>query len=222
MKREVHIDEIERLYGLNDMVKADCGGCAGCSVCCQGMGNSVILDPLDVHRLLKGLSATFKELLEENAELHVEEGIILPNLKMTGLEESCVFLNDRGRCSVHAYRPGLCRIFPLGRYYEGNSFRYYLQSRQCPKSIRTKIKVKKWIDIPDAGQYERFILEWHNFLKELKEHFAGSGDEALQKDVNTFMLNLFYAESYDTEADFYIQFEERLAKAKKLVSALGW
>ncbi|QNM05534.1 YkgJ family cysteine cluster protein [Qiania dongpingensis] len=222
MKREVHLDEIERLYGLNDMVKADCGGCAGCSVCCHGMGNSVILDPLDAYRLLKGLSATFKELLEESAELHVEEGIILPNLKMTGREESCVFLDDTGRCSVHAYRPGLCRIFPLGRYYEGHSFRYYLQSSQCPKSGRTKIKVKKWIDIPDAGQNEHFILEWHDFLKELKERFAGSRDEALQKDVNTFVLNLFYAEPYDMEADFYIQFEERLAKAKKLVSALEW
>ncbi len=37
MLREVDIKEISdgRLYGVNDMVKADCGGCAGCSVCCR-------------------------------------------------------------------------------------------------------------------------------------------------------------------------------------------
>ena len=42
MKRQVDIREISdgKLYGAGDMVKADTGGCAGCSACCRGMGNS--------------------------------------------------------------------------------------------------------------------------------------------------------------------------------------
>lgn len=57
MLREVDLNEISdgKLYNSNDMVKADCGGCMGCSSCCQGMGNSIILDPLDLHRLCTGL-----------------------------------------------------------------------------------------------------------------------------------------------------------------------
>ncbi len=120
MKRNVSIEEISdgRLYTSNDLVKTDCGGCKGCSVCCHGMGTSVILDPLDAVRLAAGLGRSAEELIGLGLlELNVVDGIILPNLRMAGEEEACVFLNEEGRCSVHAYRPGICRLFPLGRYY---------------------------------------------------------------------------------------------------------
>ena len=40
MERNVDIIEISdgRTYRDNDMVKADCGGCKGCSMCCEDMG----------------------------------------------------------------------------------------------------------------------------------------------------------------------------------------
>ncbi len=78
------------------------------------MGDSVILDPYDLYRMQRGLGKGLPELLAEGAaELHVEDGVILPNLKMTGGGERCFFLNKEGRCSIHAFRPGLCRLFPL-------------------------------------------------------------------------------------------------------------
>ena len=42
MDREIDMKEVSdgKLYGLRDMVKADCGGCEGCSDCCRGMGTS--------------------------------------------------------------------------------------------------------------------------------------------------------------------------------------
>ena len=50
MKRNVDLNEISdgRLYSANDMVKVECGDCAGCSACCQNMGTSVVLDPMDI------------------------------------------------------------------------------------------------------------------------------------------------------------------------------
>ena len=41
MKRNVSLEEISdgKLYTSNDMVKADCGDCQGCSACCHGMGD---------------------------------------------------------------------------------------------------------------------------------------------------------------------------------------
>ena len=52
MRREVTLEEISdgRLYEANDMVKTDCQDCKGCFDCCTGMGDSVVLDPLDVWR----------------------------------------------------------------------------------------------------------------------------------------------------------------------------
>ena len=53
MERNIDLNEISdgRFYTANDMVRADCQGCEGCSVCCHGMGKSILLDPLDVHRI---------------------------------------------------------------------------------------------------------------------------------------------------------------------------
>ena len=60
-------------YSLNDMVKVDCHDCSGCSACCRDMGQSVLLDPLDVHRLGQHLGQTFAQLMESAVELHVED-----------------------------------------------------------------------------------------------------------------------------------------------------
>ncbi len=148
MKRQVSIEEIwdGRFYGPGDMVKAGCGECSGCSDCCRGMGKTIILDPLDIYRLTEGLHTDFQQLIGSHLELNVVDGVILPNLLEAGAEEVCTFLNKEGRCSIHSIRPGVCRLFPMGRYYEGGSFRYFLQAGECQKEPKTKVKLKKWLD----------------------------------------------------------------------------
>ncbi len=212
MERHVSLDEISdgKLYTLNDMVKADCQDCAGCSACCQGMGESIVLDPMDIYRLSAGLNQRFDELLATGVELHVVDGVILPNLKMAGDQERCVYLNDAGRCSIHSYRPGICRLFPLGRVYEDHSFQYFLQVHECKKNNRTKIKVKKWLDIPDAARYDRYINDWHYFIKDIQEQVRAMEDEQAVKAICLSILIEFYMSPYDTDADFYPQFTNRL------------
>ena len=109
-----NLEEISdgKRYGLNDMVRAACNDCAGCSSCCEDMGESIILDPLDIYELTKNLNTTFENLLKEQIELHVADGMILPNLKMTD-KDVCPFLQEK-RCSIHSFRPGICRVFPWG------------------------------------------------------------------------------------------------------------
>lgn len=221
MKREVDLKEISdgNLYGPNDMVKADCGDCKGCSACCHGMGDSIVLDPFDVYRFTNGLNLSFEALLEDKIELNIFDGMILPCLKMTGENESCAFLNKEGRCSVHGIRPGICRLFPLGRVYENGGFQYFLQVHECKNENRTKVKVKKWIDTPDLKQNDGFILAWHDFVEDIQAKIGQASDDELFKKVNMFLLQQFYIERYHEE-DFYTQFEERLAKAKTVVTTL--
>lgn len=219
MKRNVTLEEISdgNLYEANDMVKADCQDCKGCSDCCQGMGDTVILDPLDVHRLCAGLKKLPEELLGSVLELGVTDGNILPHLAMKGTEERCVFLNTEGCCSIHDIRPGFCRLFPLGRYYTEDGFKYILQIHECKKKNRSKIKVKKWLDTPDLKQYEKFVLDWHNFLLDVQEVFYETEDETLVKNLNMYVLSRFYYTPYKEEEDFYPQFYVRLEEAKKLL-----
>lgn len=210
MKRNIDLKEISdgRLYGSNDLVKADCGDCRGCFACCCGMGNSIILDPLDVHRLTTGLNQSFEALLASYLELNVVDGIILPNLKMQGSRECCAFLNEAGRCTIHAIRPGICRLFPLGRYYENGSFRYFLQTHECKKANRTKVKVKKWIDTPELGKYETFVNRWHYYLKDMETLIEKQPEKA--KEIDLQILQRFYLIPYGD--DFYTEFEQRMQK----------
>lgn len=218
MKRNISLEEISdgRLYGANDMVKADCHGCGGCSQCCRGMGSSIILDPYDVYRLTTELEKTMEELLQGEVELNVVDGIILPNLKMTGTEECCAFLNEEGRCSIHACRPGICRLFPLGRYYENGSFRYFLQTGEC-MSNHTKIKVSKWIDTPRLKQNEEFLTTWHYLLNEMEELIHANEEDTFRKNRNLSLLNTFYLQPYRKE-DFYVQFAERMERFRQIVA----
>jgi len=216
MERKIDMNEVSdgRLYGINDMVKAGCDGCSGCFECCQGMGNSIVLDPYDVYRLTTGLNCRFEDLLADKLDLNVVDGIILPNLKMSTEGDRCVFLNMEGRCGIHSLRPGICRIFPLGRIYENGSFQYFLQVHECKKRNRTKVKVKKWIDTPDIARNNTFIIRWHYFLKDLSEKIPAL-PEAKVKQINMYILNAFFVTLYEERRDFYQQFEERMKAAEK-------
>ena len=218
MKRNIDLKQISdgKLYTANDMVKADCNGCNGCFSCCQGMGGSIILDPLDVYRITEYLGVSFGELLKGIVELNVVDGVILPNMKMVGSSESCAFLNKEGRCSIHSVRPGVCRLFPLGRFYEKESFRYFLQVHECPKENRTKVKVKKWIDTPDLKEYEKFVTDWHYFLEAL-ENLLQNEEETKQKRINTYVLKCFYMQPYSSEIPFYETFYKRLEDIRRML-----
>lgn len=212
MRRNIRLEEISdgRLYTANDMVKADCRDCEGCSACCQNM-EAVVLDPLDIANLCQGLGKTFEELMGSAIELKLVDGVILPHLKMTGEEETCSFLDQNGRCSVHSFRPGICRLFPLGRYYSEEGLRYFLQVHECRKEDRSKIKVKKWLGIPDLASYEKYILQWHAFLQTCEEAMETLDDEN-QRIFQLYILRTFYQTPYGQE--FYQEFYQRMCELK--------
>ena len=218
MKREVDINEISdgKLYDANDLVKADCNDCKGCCDCCKGMGESITLDPYDVYRFTTGLNVSFEILLTDKVALDMYDGIILPHLNMNGPEEACAFLNEEGRCSIHAIRPGICRLFPLGRIYENGDFKYFLQVNECSNKNRTKVKVKKWIDTPELKKNESFINQWHDYVNAVQNKVNSDMDEEMIRKINLFNLQHFYIEPYHAD-DFYTQFETRLAKAKAII-----
>lgn len=213
MKRYVTLEEISdgRKYSKNDMVKADCHGCKGCSDCCHGMGSSIVLDPYDVYRLTKDLSVSFEELLPRAFELNVVDGCILPNIKMQGLDERCSFLDENERCSIHESRPGICRLFPLGRYYEDGKMYYILQTNEC-RANHSKIKVEKWVDTPRLSEYEKYICDWHYMLNALEEDVLkvlSEGQQERANQWNMLLLQIFFFAHYDTEQSFYEQFWQR-------------
>ncbi len=222
MKQELLEISDGKLYGNNDMVKISCHDCAGCSSCCRDMGESIWLDPYDVFQLTRNLGKTFEELMLQAVELHVEDGLILPNLRMTGEgEPACGFLNEEGRCSIHAFRPGLCRLFPLGRDYEDGKLSYFVLKDACPAPNKSKVKINKWLNVPRIKEYEKFLVEWHGLTKRLRGFFEEhADDEAVSKAINMKFLQVFYMTAYEGE-DFYAEFYKRLENFKVLIKELG-
>lgn len=197
------------LYNANDMAKLGCNECSGCSSCCRGMGQSILLDPYDIFMLQKATGQTFAQLMQDKIELHVEDRLILPSIRMQDDTDACGFLNREGRCGIHAYRPGLCRLFPLGRNYDKKGLRYFLLEDACRVQNRTKVKIKKWLEIGALSKYEEFLIAWHDLRKEVQTQIMERQEDGFTQKVNVRLLETFYQNPYDTGYDFYAQFEER-------------
>lgn len=216
MRRDWDMSKVSdgQYYTKDDWVKADCHGCVDCSACCHGMGSSVILDPYDVYRLTGYFSCTIRELLETGVEWNPVDHLILPNLKMAGDQEACYYLGEDGRCRIHSHRPGICRLFPLGRIYEENGFRYFLQIHECSCKDRENVQVRDWLDTPNLKKYEKYIDCWHRFLKAWEKKVLSLKQDEERKQYVLYPMMQFFNKPYDTEKDFYPQFYERLEEAE--------
>ncbi len=183
MKREGDLSSLTdgKLYRSSDMAKLGCNDCEGCSACCKGMGNSVVLDPYDAWRLSKGLGIPFASMIGKQVMLSVVDDLILPSLNMENETGVCPFLNEAGRCSIHAFRPGICRLFPLGRYYHEDGFAYVLMTGECKKENRTKVKIEKWIGESDLKAYEIFVLQWKKVLTDTRKRIQIETQKLLQE-----------------------------------------
>lgn len=196
-------------YSYKDMARLGCEDCKGCSECCRTVEDTIVLDPYDLYQLMLGTGLSVNELMAGYLELGVVDGVVLPHMKMNPQTGACVFLNSQGRCSIHKYRTGFCRLYPLGRLYEDGDFSYILMTDQCNKN-RTKVKISKWLDIQSYVNYHRFVLGWHDFLKEYQRRFMENPEAPDMKATVMKILQVFYLAGYDTNGDFYQEFENRM------------
>ena len=247
----------QKFYDVSDMAKICSPACNGCGKCCHAMTDTIHLDPYDINALENGLHQSFPELLNRGSiAFHEEDGLILPHLRMEDTREGegrgrCTFLSEDGRCSIHEFRPGYCRLFPLGRNYETSThtFQYFVVGGGCDMPGRYKVRINKWLGIPNLPRYESFVSEWHYYIRDIKEKIAGysqdaagqiaasentaSHDAALPdttsqntagnpnesyiRQLNLFILKVFYETPFDSNRDFYEQFDLRLKEARTVL-----
>ncbi|MBR3165692.1 MAG: YkgJ family cysteine cluster protein [Lachnospiraceae bacterium] len=161
----------DKLMTSSDMAKLGCRHCEGCSECCKDRAESITLDAWDIRMLKEGLNYSFEGLLSSSLiTLRVVDGVILPCLSVKeGEKEECVFLKEDGRCAIHSFRPGICRMFPLARIWQDDgSFSYFLQTGECSQPDGVKIRISKWLDYPNIRAYEESVREFHDALTALR------------------------------------------------------
>ena len=213
MKREIDLNDVSdgKLYKNNDLVKADCFGCENCHKCCTGMGESIVLDPFDVYNLSLSTGKSFEKLLKSNIEINIVDGLTLPNINMKSGE--CTFLQD-GRCSIHSFRPGICRMFPLGRIYNDDGFKYFLQIHECPVKNKGKVKVKKWLGYLDINGYEAYINTWHGLIVDLQNNLPDLSEDNVRV-LNLLIIKTFYQTEYND--DFFDEFYKRVTQIRNML-----
>ena len=85
------------------------------NLCCADL--TLALTPYDLLRLKAGLSLSSDQVLDSYTEILSEDSSPFPRLKlkMSGREgRPCPFVSPAG-CTIYGFRPGACRIYPLGR-----------------------------------------------------------------------------------------------------------
>ena len=210
-----------KLLTSRDMAKISCPTCRGCGACCRDMGDSIRLDPYDVYLLTRNLGLAFSDLLDRSIALHAEGGLVLPHLLMKEEEKGepcCSFLDREGRCSVHAFRPGLCRLFPLGRDYDGTGFSYFVVENACPVPGKSKVRISSWLGYGDLASYEVFTARWHYFVKEMQEMLGAFQGSEEARRLALYILQKFYAQPWDPDRGFFDEFEERLSLIRRAFS----
>lgn len=212
MEHKVNLNEISdgKLYTRNDLIKLGCDGCSGQASCCRFAEDTITLDPYDMYRLCTGEGLSFELLYgRELIALAPVQGLLLPHLNFSKETGSCPFLETDGLCRIHGNRPGLCRLFPLARYFEEDRLHYILQIHECPNPVAPKVKIKNWLGIPNLDRYETFLTEWHKLVALTQKKISTAADNRTINTVTTVFLKLFYLTPYGKEEDFYSQFTHR-------------
>lgn len=206
-------------YKNTDKAPVGCNDCSGCSSCCREMGDTVIQDPFDMWlfssnmRVAGGIPISFEILISEDGpwELSVQDGLILPNIKMVE-DGVCPFLGENGRCTIHPIRSGLCRLFPLSRGYddEGRVIYYVLNSELGCEKLKgpgEKVSIGEWLGYSNLEQYEEYISVWHKLKKDMKAKLSDC-DPSQSGTLQAKFLDTFYSKGYGKE--FFAEFYQRV------------
>ena len=214
MQHKVNLEEISdgMLYTRNDMVRIGCDGCGDSASCCRFAEDTITLDPYDLYLLQQGTGMTFEALYAKQfLAISPIDGLLLPHLNFSKESQACPFLLNTGKCSIHAYRPGLCRLFPLARLIAEDKVQYLMQIHECPCTATPKTKIKKWLELPDIERYEPYLIQWNTVLSDTRRRLAAATGQAELTAITTDFLRNYYFLPFDCSRSFYEQFEQRLS-----------
>jgi uncharacterized protein len=99
--------------------------CDRCMRCCYDKG--IQLNPYEILRLARDLNISTTVFIEKYTDNSGTQ------LKQTN-EGACIFLQSDG-CGVHADRPLVCRLYPLGRHLTPNNVESFTEIEPHPFSL---------------------------------------------------------------------------------------
>jgi hypothetical protein len=198
-------------------------GCNQCGRCCRKR-DDVLLTPLDLFKIARHLNMKIGDVMEEYCEFCEGATSKIPavRIKPKSYQQTCPFLK-KGICRIHAVKPTICALFPLGRMTNAQTgeFSYFLQPVTCGK-IGQEHTVREWLSEFSLLEDEHLTMLWHKKLGEVSLTLREVYDKSdfNREDINAILLLNLYV-FYDLEQDFEPQFVQNLDKALEIVNHLA-
>ncbi len=201
--------------GLDDTFEFEC---RQCGQCCHNR-DDLILTAYDIFRIAKHLDVAPLGIIEKYCESYIGDESRIPVVRAKPKQHDgvCPFLR-KGKCSIHAVKPVICAVFPLGRAYTSeNEELYFYQKVPCgDKNTHT---VREWIrefGIPEEDSIGRMWSESIIWLAQYMQKVKHFKKDTLNLVWNAIFHQLYL--NYDIQRPFEDQLKENFIKLKQLLS----
>lgn len=177
--------------------------CRACSRCCAH--KIIQVNPYEIARLARHLGLSTTEFRKRFTE---RDAILKRND-----DDVCVFLKDKG-CSVHAERPLVCRLYPLGRRTSPDGTEVWLEATPHPQTEGIYSKngtIGDFIAAQGALPFMRAADDYADWVRKASEQLEGQAAAAAsaQTDDLTDMDGAITAWCSQTGAGEPSDIEER-------------
>lgn len=200
--------------------------CVGCGRCCIHR-EDILLTARDLFRASKHLNIQTAVFVKRYCECYIGDTSRLPivRLKPVGADHHCPMLNGK-KCLIHAAKPVVCALFPLGRAEMGETTSsdelntvYFKQDVSCPTNRNTT--VRKWLERFGIEENDVFQKRWSQMLVETSAALQGmlKHENAAPKfeEVYNILFFILYIH-YDISLPLDGQFEQNMLLANELIT----
>ena len=189
--------------------------CTHCGKCCKDMDDPVSLNACDYFRLIKHLSQPATVVIRNYLAAYIHPETHLPIITIRKENGSCVFLKDN-HCTIQDCKPIVCRIFPLGRFYDKRDgmFHYMEQTQTC-SGTGDIVKVSDFLKENRVSETDGEEKLWADFYVSAIVYMQTLYKTSLNKAYNFFedFTRTFYGD-VDTSKSCSEHIKENIAKIK--------
>lgn len=189
--------------------------CTQCGDCCRHR-EDILISPYDLGRLSQGLNMSRLNVLKAYCETYIGKNSHLPVVRLlpAGKLRACPFLRQN-RCTVHAFKPTVCALYPLGRIAivdferETEQIGYILNRVVCGTKSETHT-VRQWVGDFNLEESEEFFQKWQQTVTAISTLIHQLEEKVPSNGMQTIWSNLFSALylEYSPDKDFLKQFTE--------------
>lgn len=206
MDKQDYIDSIyNNIIGPDDTFEF---GCKQCGNCCRTRADPIMLTGYDLFNIAKATNLTLIEAMVKYTECISGADSRLPVVILTErLDGSCKLLR-KGKCMIQQDKPLVCRLYPLGRLFDGKQYSYFTQDA-C-KGESQKIKLKDWLEEFHIPDYDEASILWGKLVYGAALYMQKLLKENSEK-VEAFQKSCLYA--FYCSHDLDLSIEENLKRS---------